>query len=361
MRHIHIAKPIITKDEINEVVKVLKSGYLVYGKWAKKFEEEFSSYVGVPYAVATSNGTTALHAALWALGVKEGDEVITPALSFVASSNAALLVGAKPVFVDVDAKTYTIDPEAFEEAITSRTKAVVVVHLYGHPANMKKIIKIARSYDLYVVEDCAQAHGAEFMGKKVGSFGDLAAFSFYATKNMTTGEGGMVLTKSKKLAKKVRMIVDQGQSKKYFHKILGHNFRMTNLQAALGLKQLEKLDKWNEKRRRNAKLLTKILRDVKGVVTPFEASLAKHVYHQYVILARKRNELMRHLSKKGVGTAIHYPKPIYKQPLYRNLGYDLKLKNVESITKRALSLPVHPSLSKDDVKYVGEAVKEFYG
>ncbi|RLE48234.1 MAG: aminotransferase DegT [Candidatus Methanomethylicota archaeon] len=359
-KRIPIAKPIISKREIDAVTRVLKSGLLVAGEKVKEFQKRFAKYLGAKYAIATSNGTTALHAALWGLDISEGDEVITTSFSFVASSNAILFVGGKPVFVDIDPKTFNIDPEKIEDKITDRTKALLIVHLYGQPCDMKRIMKICREYGLLLIEDCAQAHGAEYKGRKVGTFGDVAIFSFYATKNMTTGEGGMVIAKKKSVAEKIRMIVDQGQKTKYNHVILGHNFRMTEIQAAIGVEQLKKLDEWNDKRIKNARFLTERLRDIKEVKTPFVLSGVKHVYHQYVIKCKRRNQLRKYLSKMGIETAIHYPKPIYRQPLYQKLGYkNLRLKEVERVVREVLSLPIHPSVTRKDLEFIADGIKKF--
>ena len=360
MKFIPISKPFISKEEIKAVEKVLRSGFLVAGERVRRFEKEFAKYLGVKYAVATSNGTTALHTALWVLGIGKGDEVITTPFSFIASSNCILYVGAKPVFVDIDERTFNINPDLIEEKITERTKALLIVHLFGQPCDMKPIMKICKKHKLLLIEDCAQAHGAEYKGKKVGTFGDVACFSFYATKNLVTGEGGMIVTNKKKTAELARMIVDQGQRKKYDHAVLGHNFRMTEVEAAIGLIQLKKLEKLNEKRRRNAEFLNERLEEVEEIETPYVLPTCKHVYHQYVIKARKRNKLQEYLLKKRIGTAVHYPKPIYKQGAYRKLGFDLRLPKVEKVVKEVLSLPIHPLLKRDDLERIVREVKRFY-
>jgi len=360
MKFIPISKPFISKEEIKAVEKVLRSGFLVAGERVRRFEKEFAKYLGVKYAVATSNGTTALHTALWVLGIGKGDEVITTPFSFIASSNCILYVGAKPVFVDIDDRTFNINPDLIEEKITERTKALLIVHLFGQPCDMKPIMKICKKHKLLLIEDCAQAHGAEYKGKKVGTFGDVACFSFYATKNLVTGEGGMIVTNKKKTAELARMIVDQGQRKKYDHAVLGHNFRMTEVEAAIGLIQLKKLEKLNEKRRRNAEFLNERLEEVEEIKTPYVLPSCKHVYHQYVIKARKRNKLQEYLLKKRIGTAVHYPKPIYKQEAYRKLGFNLRLPKVEKVVKEVLSLPVHPLLKRDDLERIVKEVKRFY-
>jgi len=359
-KFIPISKPIISTQTIEAVKRVLKSGFLVAGENVKKFEKSFSRYLGVNNAIATSSGTSALHTALWALGIGNGDEVITTPFSFIASSNCILYVGAKPVFVDIDERTFNIDPDLIEESITERTKALLIVHLFGQPCDMKPILKVCKKHKLLLIEDCAQAVGAEYKRKKVGTFGDVACFSFYATKNLMTGEGGMIVTNKKRIAEKARMIVDQGQRKKYDHAVLGHNFRMTEVEAAIGLIQLKKLEKWNEKRRRNAEFLNERLEEVKEVEIPYILPACKHVYHQYVIKARKRDKLQKYLLKKRIGTAVHYPKPIYKQEAYKKLGFNLRLPRVEKVVKEVLSLPVHQLLKKDDLERIVGEIKKFY-
>ena len=365
MRQIPIAKPLIRDEEINAVVKVLKSGMLASGKEVEAFEREFAQYLGAKYGIATCNGTTALDVALKALKIKEGDEVITTPFTFIASSNSILFQGAKPVFCDIDEKTFNLNPEEVLEKITPKTKAILVVHLYGQPADMKAFKEIAEDYRLYLIEDCAQAHGAEFKGQKVGTFGDVAAFSFYPTKNMTTGEGGMVVTNDDELAKKARLIRNHGQTRKYYHEELGHNFRMTNVSAAIGRAQLKKLDEWNAKRAENAKLLTRGIEKIKGLTPPYIDPRVKHVFHQYVIRVEDdfpltRDELMEKLREKGIGTAVHYPMPVHWQPLYQKLNYPRNIcPNAIEASRRVLSLPVHPAVSEEDVAYIIDALREW--
>ncbi|RLF84343.1 aminotransferase DegT, partial [Thermococci archaeon] len=305
---IPIAKPLIGDEEINGVIGVLKSGMLASGKEVKEFEKEFAQYLGAKHAVAVVNGTAALDVALKALKIGSDDEVITTPFTFIASANSILFQGAKPVFADIDPKTYNLDPNEVLEKITDKTKAIVVVHLYGQPADMKAFKEIAEDHKLYLIEDCAQAHGAEFEGQKVGTFGDIAAFSFYPTKNMTTGEGGMVVTNDGELAKKVDLIRNHGQAEKYLHVELGYNLRMTNIAAAIGRAQLKKLDGWNKKRIENAKLLSEGIKKIDGLTPPYVDPRAKHVFHQYVIRVEEefplnRDELMAKLREKGIGTA----------------------------------------------------------
>ncbi len=361
---IPIAKPIIGEDEINEVVKVLKSGELSQGRWVESFERRFAKFINTKFAKATSNGTTALYLSLLALGIKEGDEVITTPFTFIASVNAILYVGAKPVFVDIDPKTFNIDPYLIEEKITSKTRAILPVHLFGLPAEMKKILEIAKKHKLYVLEDAAQAHGAKIENQFVGSFGDLAVFSFYPTKNMTTGEGGMITTEHVDLDQKISLLRNHGMRVRYNHEVLGFNFRMTNIQAAIGIHQLEKIERFNSKRIENAHFLTEHLSGVEGLQTPFVPQGFTHVFHQYTILVKdgkeKRNKLIEYLSKNGVDSMIYYPVPLYKQKSVKDLYPGIILKVTEEISDKVLSIPVHPSLTKKDLKKIINMIKSFF-
>ncbi len=361
---IPIAKPLIGDEEINAVIEVLKSGMLAHGKEVEAFEREFAGYLGAKHGIAVTNGTAALDVALKALKIGPGDEVITSPFTFIASANSILFQGAKPVFADIDPKTFNLDPNEVLERINEKTKAIIVVHLYGQPADMKAFSEIAEDHKLYLVEDCAQAHGAEFDGRKVGTFGDIAAFSFYPTKNMTTGEGGMVVTNDDELAYRAQLIRNHGQTKKYLHEELGYNLRMTNIAAAIGRVQLRKLDEWNEKRIENAKLLTDGIKRIGGLTPPYIDPRVKHVFHQYVIRVEdefpmSRDELAQKLREKGIGTGIHYPMPVHHQPFYQKLGYPKDIcQNAVEASKRVLSLPVHPSVSREDVEYILQTLEE---
>ncbi|ADP77842.1 DegT/DnrJ/EryC1/StrS aminotransferase [Methanothermus fervidus DSM 2088] len=354
---IPISKPMIGDEEINEVINVLKSGQIAQGPMVEKFEKKFAKYVGTKYAVATSSGTTALHLSLLAIGINKGDEVITTPFTFSATSNSILYVGAKPVFVDIDLRTYNIDPNKIEEAITDKTKAIIPVHLYGHPADMDPILEIAEEYSLYVIEDAAQAHGAIYKGSKVGTFGDAACFSFYPTKNITTGEGGMVTTNNKKLAEKIKILRNHGEVERYNQIMLGYNFRMTDVEAAIGIHQLKKLDKFNEIRIKNAKYLTEHLEKL-DIITPEEVGNVKHVYHQYTIRVPKRDRWVKCFEKEGINVGIYYPRPVYKQEFYRKMGYKCKCVNAEKASKEVLSLPVHPALTENDLDKIVEVSKD---
>lgn len=358
---IKIASPILGKEEFKAVERVLKSGILAQGPEVEKFEKKVSNYIGVKYGIATSSGTTALHTSLLAIGIGKGDEVITTPFTFIATANSILYCGAKPIFVDMDEKTFNIDTKKIEEKITHKTKAILPVHLYGQPANMKHLIEIAEDHKLFLIEDAAQAIGAEFNGKKVGSFGDCGIFSFYPTKNITTGEGGMVVTNNKAIAEKCKKIRNHGEYKRYFVDSLGYNYRMTNIAAAIGLVQLKKLEKFNKKRIKNAKFLTKHLKGVGDIEVPFVDKNVKHVFHQYTIKTNKRDELKEFLNKKGIQAVVYYPLPIHKQPFYKKLGYNDSLPVAEEISKKVLSIPVHPKLTKEDLQFIVENIKAFFG
>jgi len=357
-RTIPIAKPLLGREELEAVREVFKSGVLVQGEKVRLFEKEFASYIGVKHAVALSNGTAALDTALKALAIRQGDEVLTPAFSFVASSNCALYQGAKPVFADINARTFNIDPSDVLEKISAKTKAIICAHLFGQPADMKELKEIAEDHNIALVEDAAQAHGAEYRGQKVGGIGTIGCFSFYATKNMTTGEGGMITINDDELSRRARLIMNHGQTEKYHHEILGYNYRMPETCAAIGLVQLRKLDGFNRKRIENAKLLNRGIQKIHGLVSPLVNEGVRHVFYQYVVRVEddfpiERDDLAEHLNKMGVGVAVHYPTPIYKQPLYRKLGYGKTIcPKAEDACNRVLSLPVHPAVTEKDMSYV---------
>ena len=355
-----IAKPVIGDEEIENVVEVLKSGMIAQGPKVAEFEEKFAKWVGAKYGIAINSGTAALHVSLLACGIGEGDEVITTPFTFIASGNSIVYTGAKPVFADIDLKTYTIDPLSVEKLITDKTKAIIPVQLYGQSCDMDKLREIAKKHDLKIIEDAAQAHGATFGDEFVGSMGDLACFSFYPTKNMTTSEGGIITTNDEDLAEKCKIFRAHGASVRYHHDEIGYNFRMTDIGAAIGLAQLDKIDEFNTKRIENAAYLNEGLKDVKGIVTPFCADVAKHVYHQYTIRVEEgnRDEWVAFLNEQGIGTGIHYPIPLYNQPIYKKLGFDGNCPKAELAADTVISLPVHPSLTKEDLDLVIEAVKE---
>jgi dTDP-4-amino-4,6-dideoxygalactose transaminase len=359
---IPIAKPMIGSEETDAVAETMKSGGLAQGPRVQAFEERFADYIGVSHAVATSSGTAGLHVALLAHGIGAGDEVVTTPFSFIATANAVLFTGARPVFADIG-EDYNIDSEGILYAITPKTKAVLPVHLYGCPAEMKAIQEIAEDHHLIIIEDACQAHGAMYDGRKAGSFG-TGVFSFYPTKNMTTGEGGMITTDDPEVAKRARMLRDHGSSRRYVHETLGYNLRMTDMGAAIGLVQLKKLDRFNAARRRNAKYLTGKLKGIEGITTPDNAP--GHVFHQYTIRVTggrddgARDDLVAHLGEKGIGTGIYYPIPIHKQPLYQKLGFEESMPVSERFAEEVLSLPVHPAVAEDDRDYIIKTAKEYF-
>ena len=354
---ISVSRVLFSKDEENAVLAVLRSGQVVGGEEVRKFEEEFAKYIGSKYAIAVVNGTAALHLALLALKIGRDAEVITTPYSFIASTNAILYVGATPVFVDVN-HDYNINVEKIEEKITPKTKAILPVHLFGNPCDMDKILSIAEKHNLIIVEDACQAHGAEFKGKKVGTFGTLACFSFYATKNMTTIEGGMITTDNEELYEYLTMARSHGSIKKYYHEFLGYNYRLTDVQAAIGRVQLKKLSVNNEKRIRNALYLNKGLDGVEGLSLPFFAQDKKHVFHQYTVTVSKefpvnRDRFLDILAKKHIGYSINYPISIHNQRSLLKMGYNTsKLEVAEQLNKQTVSLPVHPHLTKKDLNHI---------
>lgn len=350
---ISIARPVIGRAEISAVNAVLRSGNLVQGAVTKQLEDRFAEMVGTRHAVAVNSGTAALHLALLAHGVGPGDEVITSPFTFVASANAILYCGARPVFVDIDPVTFNIDPALIEAKITPRTRAIIPIHLYGLPADMDAICEIANRHGLAIVEDAAQAHGAAIGTRPVGTFG-TGCFSFYATKNMTTAEGGILTTDSDEIAETLRLLRAHGQRERYHHEILGYNYRLTDIQAALGLVQLNRLEKLTRARIKHAEYLTAHLR---GVETPTTVPGYRHVYHQYTIrVPGARDVLARRLGEAGIGTGIHYPIPVHKQPLYREMGYDDHLPEAERAAREVLSLPVHPLLTERELQTIVESV-----
>jgi len=347
-------------EEINHAIQgVLKSGWFILGEQVKGFEEEFSRYIGTKYATGVNSGSDALYLALQALGIGKGDEVITVSHTFVSTADAIVRNGAKPVFVDIDADTYCIDVAKIEERITKRTRALLPVHLYGHPADMEPITDIARRHRLFVIEDACQAHGAEYKGKKVGSIGDIGCFSFYPVKNLGAyGDGGVVLTNDQALATKLRMLGNCGQSQKYYHDFVGVNSRLDEIQAAILRVKLHHLEEWNERRREIARFYDELLRD-SGIALPLEKDYAKHVYHLYVIRHKNREKLQKRLLDDGIQTLIHYPIPVHLQRAYRTLGYgkgDLPV--TEKCAGEVLSLPIFTELKNEEVEYVAQSLRE---
>jgi dTDP-4-amino-4,6-dideoxygalactose transaminase len=343
------AQYLTIREEIQAALEaVLESGSYAGGPFVRRFEEAFASYCGVQSAVGVGNGTDALWAALLSLGVGPGDEVITPPNAFIAVAEAITFCGATPVFVDVDPRTYNLDPAKLEPAITRRTKAIIPVHLYGQMADMDPIIAIARAHGLHVVEDAAQAHGAEYKGKRAGSIGDIGCFSFYPSKNLGAyGEAGAAVTNNPDLAKRMRMFRDHGQETKYHHAIVGFNARMDGFQGAVLSAKLPHLPAWTDARRSRAAAYTDALMQVPGIIVPFEASYGRAAYHIYAILVAERDAVLARLAERGVQCAIHYPCPLHLQNAYRSLGYGVGDFPVsERLARETLSLPMYAELTQ---------------
>lgn len=353
------------KEEIDAVIEVLKSGYYVSGKRVEEFEKKFAKYIGTKYAVAVNSCTAALHIAQMILGIGSGDEVIVPSLTFFATATSVIHAGAIPIFADIDPNIYCIDPKDIIKRITRKTKAIIPVHLYGHPAEMDEIMKIAIDNNLLIIEDCAQAHGAEYKGQRVGSFGHANCWSFFATKNMTTLEGGMITTDDAVLAKEARMVRSHGMSDRNTHLFLGYNYRMNELSGAIGSIQLSRLNEFNRLRTRNSLFLYKKLRNISWLIIPKIKSYVKHAFFWCPVqidenkLGMTTMELRECLKEKGIGTRHRYLEPLYRQPMLRNYGnYDgIYLPNVEKIAGKMIGLPNHPALRKDSLKYIVSTIK----
>lgn len=350
------------KTEIdNAIQEVLDSTQFILGKKVQVFEKNASEYLGVKYAVGVANGTDALQIAMMALGIGKDDEVITTPFTFVATTETIVMLGAKPVYVDIDPLTYNINPEKIKEKITPKTKAILPVHLYGNPAEMDEILKIAKEHNLYVIEDSAQAFGSEYKGRKVCTFGDVACISFFPSKNLGCyGDGGMVVTNNDEIHEKVRMIASHGSKVRYVHETLGMNSRLDALQAAILNVKIKYIDEWNEKRAQFAKLYSEKLSSVPQVKTPTQKDYAKHIYHQYTIRVEKRDELQKYLASKNIPTAIHYPIPLHLQPAFKGFAGEGSLPEAEKAAKEVLSLPMHPDLLDEEIEYITNSIKEFY-
>ncbi|NUP33278.1 MAG: DegT/DnrJ/EryC1/StrS family aminotransferase [Streptomycetaceae bacterium] len=358
VRSIPAAAPSLGAEERDAVDRVLRSGMLAQGPEVAAFEQEFAAIVGDRTVVAVNSGTSGLHLALLAMGIGPGDEVIVPSFSFAATANAVALVGATPVFADIEPAHFCIDPAAAAAVVTPRTAAIMPVHLYGHPAAMDELNALATRHGLAVIEDACQAHAAALHGTPVGAFGKTAVFSLYPTKNMTSGEGGMVVADDPAIVRKLRLLRNQGMEKRYDNEIVGFNNRMTDLHAAIGRVQLGKLAGWTARRQANAAFLDANLAGA-DVVTPPVAAGATHVYHQYTVrvpedaFAGGRDGFAERLAERGVGSGVYYPVPIHRLPSFR---LDLDLPETERAAREVLSLPVHPQLSDADLKTVAEAV-----
>lgn len=353
------------KDEIDPALfGTIRAGWFILGPKVKRFEKEFARYCGAKFAVGVGSGTEALHLSLVAAGIKDGDEVITTANTAVPTACAITFANAKPVFVDIDPRSYNMDPNLLKRKITKRTKAIIPVHLYGQSADMGPINRIAKEHGLFVIEDACQAHGTEYLpagrhgkGKKVGTIGDMGCFSFYPSKNLGCyGDGGMVVTNNEKLAEKIWLLRNYGQEKRYYHITKGFNSRLDEIQAAVLSVKLKHLDKWNKRRRKLASMYDSLLKH-SSVSTPVEMGYSKHIYHLYVIRSKKRNELQKHLTDKGIQTNIHYPVPIHLQKAYRELKIAKgSLPVTERYASQILSIPLFPELKDEEARYVADTI-----
>ena len=362
---IPINLPKIGEEEIEAVVKVMRSGPLTNalgtGPMVTKFEKNFAKFAGTKHAIAVNTGTAALHSAIVAAGVKQGDEVILPSFTFVATAEAVVMAGGKPVFADINPETYHVSPDEIEKNVTKKTKAIVPVDLYGLPVDIKPIRKIAAKQDLAVVEDAAQAHGATYAGKPAGVFADAACWSLYASKNMTTGEGGVVTTSSDSMADTLRLIRTHGEKAKYASLMLGYNYRMSEIQAAIGLVQLEKLPSFVAKRRENAKRLTKLLAASDRLKLPEESEERQHSWYLYTVRLQnatenERNKIVEELRRKDIGAEVYYITPVHLMPYYRESFGERRLPETEKAAKQVFSLPIHPGVTEAQVDYISKTL-----
>ncbi|MCB9771390.1 MAG: DegT/DnrJ/EryC1/StrS family aminotransferase [Candidatus Omnitrophica bacterium] len=350
----------IIKDEIEPgLKKVFETGNFILGQEEKDFESQFAQYCDSKYAVGVNSGTDALYLALAALGIKEGDEVILPTYTFIATALCISYGGAKPVFVDIEPTTYNMDPKALRKAITPRTKAIIPVHIYGQSANMDEILAIAKEHQLKVIEDAAQAHGARFNGKRIGSLGDVSCFSFYPTKALGAfGDGGMIVTSDEKIYKNSLMLRDYGREGRYEHKIKGYNSRLDTVQAVILSAKLKRLDQWNEMRAKMAEYYQEELKGVQGITSPMAKSDRTHVYQTYAIRVKNRDKVADALKEKKIGVLIHYPIPLHLQEAYKELGHkrgDFPVS--EQVSSEILSLPMFPHITKEQIRYVCNSLK----
>lgn len=375
-KFIPYGKQYIDEEDIQAVVEVLKSDYITTGPKIAELENRISEYTGAKYAVAVSNGTAALHAACFAAGIGQGDEVITSPMTFAASANCILYVGAKPVFADIDPRTYNIDPKEIERKITVKTKAIIPVHFTGQPCDMDEILKIAEKYGLAVIEDGAHALGAIYRNKKIGTLGTMTTFSFHPVKHITTGEGGAVTTNDKFLYDKLLMFRTHGITRNvekmendegpwfYEQQTLGFNYRITDIQAALGVSQMKKLESFLEKRKSYAALYDGLLKDIKGVTIPYQAQYSSSAWHLYIIklntdsLALGRREIFEKLRKRNIGVNVHYI-PVYYHPYYRKIGYEKGLCPVaEALYEEIITLPLYPTMETADIHYIVDNLRD---
>lgn len=356
---IPISKPFIGDEEKQAVMAVLDSGMLVQGPRVAQLEEKFAALCGVKHAIATSSGTTALHLALLANDIGPGDEVITVSFTFMATVSTILMTGARPVFVDVEPDTFNINPGLIEAALTPRTKAILLVHLYGYPCDMGAIMAIAERHGLKVIEDACQAVGATYHGRPVGSFG-TGMFSLYATKNIMTGEGGIITTNDDALAEKCRLMRQHGMKRRYYHEMLGYNYRLSDLHAAIGVAQLDRLADFTTRRRFNANYLNSKI-ESEAVITPTIKDGYGHVWHQYTVRVKGRtgrDAAVQHLTERGIGTGIFYPVPAHQQGYVREMLGEISLPVTEQLAREVISLPVHPQLTPADLEQIAAAVNQ---
>jgi len=357
-KKINLSEVYLDSEIKRKVIAVLNSGEYILKDNSRKFEEEFSKYIGCQFGVLANSATSVMQLTLIALGISRSDEVIVTSLTAFPTIEPIFHVGAKPVFVDIN-ETYNINPDLIEKKITKKTKAILAVHLYGNPVNLGKISKLAEKYNLILLEDACQAHGAEYQGRKVGSFGRAGFFSFYPSKNLTfLGDGGIMVTNDKELAQTVRMLRDHGRREKYIHHLVGFNMRMNEIQAGIGLVQLKHLNQFNQRRRQIARLYNSLLRDL-PIILPTEQKEGKSVYHMYVIRTPKRDQLMEYLRQNNIFTGIQYPIPCHLQPATLNRVKKYKLPKVEQYCREVLSLPMHPRLTDNKVKFVCNRIKNF--
>jgi dTDP-4-amino-4,6-dideoxygalactose transaminase len=362
---IPINRPKIGEEEVEAVVRVLRSGMLTSGLGAgpnvTEFEKNYAAFAGVKHAVAVNTGTAALHAAMLAAGIGAGDEVILPAFTFVATAEAVVMAGAKPVFADIDPETYNLSPNAIKKAVTKKTRAIVPVDLYGLPADTKPIGEIAAEHGLVVIEDCAQSHGATYQGKPAGFFADLACWSLYAAKNIGTGEGGFVTTDNDDLAEKVRMVRTHGEKVKYTSLMLGTNYRMSEIQAAIGVVQLKKLPEFLAKRTSNAQALNRLLGKSEKIKLPSKLANRTASWYLYTVRIRnatqtQRNKLISELHSKGIGAEVYYPTPVHQMPYYRETFGQFNLPETEKAANQVLSLPIHPGVTEEQIRFIAETL-----
>ncbi len=350
------------KEEIHQALEqVMSSSRFILGDNVKKLERDIADYSQVAYGIGVANGSDALHISLLACGIEAGDEVITTPFTFFATAGSIARIGAKPVFVDISPKTFNIDPTLIEEKITDKTKAIIPVHLYGQAVDMDPIREIAQKHHLLIIEDAAQAIGAEYKGERVGELGDMACFSFFPTKNLGAyGDAGMIVTNNEELAEKIRVIRVHGSKPKYYHHVLGYNSRLDEMQAAILNVKFPHLNEWSELRRKNAAFYSQLLADIDEVITPYEVENSYHIYHQYTIRVKERDQLQAYLKEQGVQTMIYYPMPLHVQPVFSDLGYkEGDFPESEQAAKEALSLPMFPELKKEQQEYIVDKIRDF--